>query len=740
VSAAAWADLLAMEQVVARRQVEARQPREAPLPARLHPGLAEALRAAGIRELYSHQAEAYEAAGAGHVAIVTGTASGKSLAFNLPVLDALAGERAARAVYLYPTKALAHDQARALTALRPPGMRLAMYDGDTPPAQRRQAREWANLVLTNPDMLHVGLLPAHAAWADLLANLRFVVVDEAHAYRGVFGSHVANVLARLRRVCGAYGAAPRFLLASATVANPGAAAQALAGGPVTLVDRDGSPAAEREQVVWNPPLLDEALGIRASTLGEGASLFAGMVARDVRTIAFAKSRRGCELMYRYAREALERHAPHAVEAIAPYRAGYTPEQRRAVEQGLAEGRLRGVVATSALELGVDVGHLDCAISIGYPGSAASLRQQWGRAGRRRAGVGIMVAGDDALDQYFARHADELLDHPVEAAVTNPQNPAVLAGHLLAAAAERPLTAADREHFGAATLELAATLPDLASTRSGFVFRGLDHPAGRLSLRSAGAGAVAVVDGETGALFGVVDVARAPGTVHPGAVYLHGGDRLLVRDLDLEARVAVVEPFTGDYYTQPKTVSAVSVRAELIAAQRAGTAVALGQVEMREQVVGFQRRRLADHSPIDLTELELPARSYATEAIWFSPPVPGGEPLLGSLHAAEHAMISLLPLLASCDRGDIGGLSTSHHPHTDLPTIFVYDGHPGGVGIARRGFDLFESWIARTADLLRACPCAKGCPSCVQSPKCGDLNQPLSKGGALRTLELLARTP
>jgi DEAD/DEAH box helicase domain-containing protein len=353
-------------------------------------------------------------------------------------------------------------------------------------------------------------------------------------------------------------------------------------------------------------------------------------------------------------------------------------------------------------------------------------------------VGIMVAGDDALDQYFARHADELLDRPVEAAVSNPQNPAVLAGHLLAAAAERPLTAADREHFGAGALELAASLPDLAPTRSGFVFRGLDHPAARISLRSAGAGAVAVVEGDTGSLCGLVDVARAPGTVHPGAVYLHGGERLLVRELDLETRVAVVEPFTGDYYTQPKTVSAVTVRAELTAAERAGTAVALGQVEMREQVVGFQRRRLADHSPIDLTELELPARSYATEAIWFSPPVPQGEPLLGSLHAAEHAMISLLPLLATCDRGDIGGLSTSHHAHTELPTIFVYDGHPGGVGIAARGFEVFESWIARTADLLRACPCSKGCPSCVQSPKCGDLNQPLSKGGARRTLERLTR--
>ncbi|MGN6379543.1 MAG: DEAD/DEAH box helicase [Gaiellales bacterium] len=736
-TSSAWADLLAMEQVVARRDVPARPAQVAPLPDTLHPELAAALRAAGVEQLYSHQSEAFAAAALGNIAIVTGTASGKSLGFNLPVLDAVAGDRRACALYLYPTKALAHDQARSMAGLRPPGLRLAMYDGDTPPAQRRQAREWANVVLTNPDMLHVGLLPAHAAWADLLANLRFVVVDEAHAYRGVFGSHVANVLARLRRVCAAYGSRPRFLLASATVANPGPAAEVLAGGPVTLIEQDGSPAAERELAVWNPPLLDEALGIRASALGEAAALFAGLVARDVRTIAFAKSRRGCELMYRYAREALERHAPQAAAAIAPYRAGYTPEQRREIEQGLAGGRLLGVVATSALELGVDVGHLDCAVSVGFPGSMASLRQQWGRAGRRRAGLGVMVAGDDALDQYFARHPDELLARPVEAAVANPGNPAVLSGHLLAAAAERPLVPADEQHFGRGALALAAELSDLAPTRAGFVFRGLDHPAGRISLRSTGAGAVAVVDAATGALCGLVDVARAPSTVHPGAVYLHQGERLLVRELDLEGRVAVVEPFAGDYYTQPKTVSAVTVQAEHAAREQAGICLTLGGVEMREQVVGFQRRRLADHTPIDLTELELPAHTYSTEAVWFSPAVPDGEPLLGSLHAAEHAMISLLPLLATCDRGDIGGLSTSHHMHTGLPTVFVYDGHPGGVGIAARGFELFERWTATTAELLRACPCARGCPSCVQSPKCGDLNHPLSKKGALRTLELLA---
>jgi DEAD/DEAH box helicase domain-containing protein len=737
-AAPAWEPILQLEQVVARRREPARVARVAPLPGELHPGLADALAGAGVTGLYAHQAAAFAAARAGDVVVVTATASGKSLAFNLPVLDALARDRKARAIYLYPTKALAQDQARALAALRPPGLRLAVYDGDTPPEARRQARAWANLLLTNPDMLHAGVLPRHAAWADVLANLAYVVVDEAHAYRGVFGSHVANVLARLRRLCEAYGGRPRMLLASATVANPDEHAARLTGGPVTVIDRDGAPAADRELAVWNPPLLDEVLGIRASALGEAAQLLAGLVNRGLRTIVFTKTRRGCELVYRYAREGLERHAPESAARIAPYRAGYTPEQRRHIERALADGELLGVVATSALELGVDIGHLDCAVTVAFPGSVASLRQQWGRAGRRRAGLGILVAGEDALDQYFARHPDRLLERPVEAAVANPANPTVRAAHLLAAAAERPLSAADARHFGADGLEQAAGLPELVRTSAGLAYRGADHPASRFSLRASGADAVAIVDGATGALLGLVDGARACSTVHPGAVYLHQGEQHLVRRLDLEDRVALVEPFEGDYFTQPKQVSSVTIEGERTAAERCGCRVALGAIELREQVVGFQRRRLSDHAPIDLVELELPPRAYSTEAVWFTPPVADGEDALGSLHAAEHAMISLLPLLATADRGDIGGLSTDLHFQTGLPTVFVYDGHPGGVGIAARGFECFEAWVERTATLLRECECARGCPSCVQSPKCGNLNEPLSKRGALRLLQTLAQ--
>ncbi len=735
---AAWNDLLRFEQVVARSQVPARPQHDAPLPAELAPALQAKLEAAGITGLYSHQAEAFEASRSGSFAVVTGTASGKSLAFNLPVLNALTADRKARAIYLYPTKALAHDQARALARLAPSGVLPALYDGDTAPPERRAAREHASLLLTNPDMLHAGILPRHSAWGDVLHNLEWVVVDEAHAYRGVFGAHVVNVLARLRRLCTMYGAAPRFAVTTATIANPGEAAERLVGAPVTVIDHDGSPAAEREIAIWNPPLLDELLGVRASTLGEAATLLAGLITRGVRTIVFAKSRAGCELVYKYAREGLERHDPASARRLAAYRAGYTPEDRRRIERALSDGSLLGVVATNALELGIDIGHLDCAVSVGFPGSTSSLRQQWGRAGRRSAGLGIYVAAEDALDQYFARHPDQLLGRPVEAVVCNPYNPHVQSAHLLCAAAERPLTPADSEYFGDDALELAAGLVGIVRTPEGLAYRGSDHPSAGVSLRATGS-AVALVEAKTGALLGQMEESRAHSSAHPGAVHLHQGEQYLVTDLDLDRGIALVRPFNGAWYTQAKQLSSIGILRERTVETRMGMRLVHGDIEMREQVVGYQRKRLSDHTAIDLIELELPQQQYETEAVWFEPDVDPADDLLGTLHAAEHALISLLPLLAVCDRGDIGGLSTDLHFQTGVPTVFVYDGHPGGVGIAERGFDLFELWVARTATLLAECPCADGCPSCVQSPKCGNLNEPLSKRGARRLLERLAQT-
>jgi DEAD/DEAH box helicase domain-containing protein len=735
----AWDELLAGEEVAHAGESPARDARTVPLPAQLHPRVGEALAGRGVCSLYEHQAEAYAAAARGqHLVVSTGTASGKTLAFNLPVLDALAAEPKLRALYLYPTKALAQDQARALAALAVPGLRPAIYDGDTETERRRQIRKWANVVLTNPDMLHVGVLPHHDRWGDVLQNLRYVVVDEAHVYRGVFGSHVGNVLRRLRRAAAIYGAEPQFLLASATIANPGELARSLLGMDATVIGDDAAPRAARTVVFWNPPVLDEELQLRASALGEGARLLADLASRGLRTIVFAKSRKAAELIHRFAAQ----RVPELADRLSPYRAGYTREQRREIERRLVAGELLGVTATDALELGIDIGLLDCAISVGFPGTVASLRQQWGRAGRRSHGLAVLVASEDALDQFFMREPEALLGRRVEAAILDHGNPRILDGHVRAAAFEAPLDDRDRDTLGDAALERAEALAqagDLRRTSAGYVWAGRDYPAARLSLRSSSAEAIAVVEAEAGTVLGIVERERAYSTVHEGAVYLHLGDSYQVLALDLPSRTAVVAPFAGDYYTQAKKETTTAIEDAEIAGRRLGMDVFFGRVSVTEQVVAFQKNAIRDGATLDLVPLDLPETTFDTEAIWYLP-----EPemlagldalprLLGSLHAAEHAMIAILPLWAMCDRWDIGGLSTNLHFQTGRPTVFVYDGHPGGVGIARRGYDELEGWVADTERLLAGCPCADGCPSCVQSPKCGNLNEFLDKDGALTLL-------
>jgi DEAD/DEAH box helicase domain-containing protein len=732
--AARWDDLLQGEEIAHLTSEPLREARLAPLPEELHPRVRETLE---FDALYEHQRETWDAARRGeHVIVTTGTASGKTLAFNLPVLDAVAREPKLRTLYLYPTKALAQDQARTLAAFKLPRARAAIYDGDTPGESRWQIRRSANLILTNPDMLHVGVLPHHDRWGDVLSNLRYVVVDEAHVYRGVFGSHVANVLRRLRRLAHVYGAEPQFLLASATIANPGELAHSLLGVDVTVVAADAAPRAERTITLWNPPLLDEELGQRASAIGEASRLYAALVSRGLRTICFAKSRRSAELIHRFTAERVE---PETAERLAPYRAGYTPEQRRDIERRLVEGELLGVAATDALELGIDIGLLDCAVSVGFPGTVASLRQQWGRAGRRGHGLAVLIASEDALDQYFMREPDALLGRRVEAAILDHANPRVLDGHVLSAAFEGPLDDDDRATLGDAALERASLLPELKQTPAGYVWAGKDYPAARISLRSSTPDAVTVVDEETGSLLGLVELERAYSTVHDGAVYLHLGEPYLVRRLDLEARTALVSPFRGDWYTMTKEETDTAILEERRRERRCGLSLSFGSVAVTEQIVAYQRRRISTQEVIDLVPLDMPETTFETEAVWY---VPTGEQLegleslsklLGSLHAAEHSMIALLPLWAMCDRWDIGGLSTNLHRQTARPTVFVYDGHSGGVGIAERGFDVFEGWVEDTARLLEHCPCEHGCPSCVQSPKCGNLNEPLDKHGALKLL-------
>jgi DEAD/DEAH box helicase domain-containing protein len=718
-----------------------------PIPEDLHPAVREGLAGAGIETLWAHQADAWEAARRGHAIVTTGTASGKSLAFNLPVLDTLASDLAARAFYLYPTKALAQDQARGLARIGGRYLRHAIYDGDTPREERRAIRQRSNLILTNPDMLHVGVLPNHRSWGDVLANLAWIVVDEAHVYRGVFGSHVANVLRRLRRLARAYGSEPRFLLTSATIANPTELAERLTGVEVELVDRDGAPRAERQIAMWNPPLVDEKLGRRASALGEAANLLAELVEREIRTICFLKSRRGVELIQRFARRRLEDAGRiDLAERIAPYRAGYTPAQRREIEQRLSEGDLLAVVATDALELGIDVGELDAALCVTFPGTVASLRQMWGRAGRRQAGLAMYVAGEDALDQFFCRHPDEFLERPVERAILDHESEEIHLAHLTAAAYELPLTPEDEDVFGERWEQHARRLVKQGRLRERggrYLPRGAGYPAAEIALRSASPDSVAIVEAVGGELIGTVESARASSTAHPGAVYLHMGAPYEVEDLDLPQRRALVRPFQGDWYTQPKKESETWI--EQIRDRRTccGVELSFGIVSVTEQVVAYQKKRVADHSVVDLLALDMPEQEFVTQALWYELPDEllreefPLEVLQGSLHAAEHGQIAVLPLIAMCDRWDIGGLSTAFHRQTGRATIFIYDGHPGGVGITRVGFERFETLVDDALRLISECTCRDGCPSCVQSPKCGNLNEPLSKRGSIELLSRMA---
>jgi DEAD/DEAH box helicase domain-containing protein len=760
----AWERLLEAgerdERLVTTSVEPERPSRPVAAPRGLAPDLTAALQRNGMARPYSHQVEAFEAARDGDVIVTSGTASGKSLSFNLPVLDAIVRDPKTRALYLYPTKALAQDQARKLSQLGLAQLRHAIYDGDTPKEDRPQIRRRSNLVLTNPDMLNMGVLSHHQGWGDFLANLGWVVVDEAHTYRGVFGSHVSNVLRRLRRVARVYGSEPRFVCASATIANPVELAHGLTGTEFALIDSDGAPRAKRRIAIWNPPVIDEKTMTRRSVLSESAELLSDLVVNGARTICFLRSRRGIELIQRFTRMRLEELGePALASRIAPYRAGYTPQQRREIEARLTTGELLAVVTTDALELGIDIGELDAAICVTFPGTVASLRQMWGRAGRRSEGIALYVAGEDALDQFFCRHPEEFLARPVEAAILDHTNERIQTAHVLAAAYEAPLGGAGDQPGAADDAILGPRWRDRADALVGagrlrrardgrYLPRGPGFPAGEISLRSASLDSVAVVERTSGELLGQVEAERAFTTVHPGAIYLHLGRSYEVAELDVDSRRALVDAFDGDWYTQPKKETEVFIEAvgeQRLIGPRGGGTVELhfGEVSVTEQVIAYQRKSLSDHSVIDLIALDLPEQNFPTQALWYVLPDelagPRGLPpevLLGALHAAEHSQIAVLPLLAMCDRWDIGGLSTNIHFQTGQPTIFVYDGHPGGVGIAKRGYDEFERLVADAARLVGECPCAEGCPSCIQSPKCGNLNEPLHKAGSLELMDAI----
>jgi DEAD/DEAH box helicase domain-containing protein len=602
-------------------------------------------------------------------------------------------------------------------------------------------REHADLVLTNPDLLHHSLLPGHERWSRFLRGLRYVVVDECHVYRGVFGAHVAAVLRRLRRVAARYGAEPTFVLASATVGDPAGHASRLTGLPVVAVTDDGSPRGAMTFALWEPDTDD---GHRRSATTEAAELLAELVADDVQTVAFARSRAGAEALATGARRRLADLAPEAVDAVAAYRGGYLPADRRRLERGLRGGELRGLAATNALELGVDVSGLDAVVMAGWPGRRASLWQQAGRAGRSgEESLAVLVAADDPLDSYLVRHPEAVFGTPVEATVVDPDNPHVLAPHLAAAAAELPLGDADLELFGPRARRLLDSLVAggiLRRRPAGWFWAREDRPADHVSLRGAGE-VVAVVETRTGRVIGTIDEASAHAQVHTGAVHVHQGETWVVTDLDLEARAAHVVRGDPGWSTHAQSVSRFDILSTHRTAQRARVEVSFGTVRVTTQVTGFVRR-LPSGEVIGTHALDLPERSLTTRAVWWTVPeevldATGVEQsaVPGALHAAEHAAIGMLPLVATCDRWDVGGVSTALHPDTGLPTVMVFDGYPGGAGFAERAFEVVEAWLRATRDAVLGCPCADGCPACVQSPKCGNGNEPLDKAGAVTVLEL-----
>ncbi|MBT2402216.1 MULTISPECIES: DEAD/DEAH box helicase [unclassified Streptomyces] len=744
-----------------------REGRHAVWPDRIRTDVVAAIQAAGIAHPWEHQAAAAEHALDGEsVVVATGTASGKSLAYLAPVLSALAdgaeapNGRGVTALYLAPTKALAADQRRAVRELAAPlgnAVRPAVYDGDTPVEEREWVRQYANYVLTNPDMLHRGILPAHPRWSSFLKALRYVVIDECHTYRGVFGSHVAQVLRRLRRLCARYGSEPVFLLASATASDPAAAASRLTGVPVTEVADDASPRGEVVFALWEPPLLTDLKGergapVRRTATAETADLLTDLVVQGVRTVAFVRSRRGAELISVIAQERLAAVDRSLPPRVAAYRGGYLPEERRALERALHSGELLGLAATSALELGVDVSGLDAVLITGYPGTRASLWQQAGRAGRSGQGaLAILIARDDPLDTYLVHHPEALFRQPVEATVLDPDNPYVLAPHLCAAAAELPLTETDLTLFGPAAHDL---LPQLEAAKllrrraTAWHWTRRERASDLTDIRGGGGRPVQIVEAATGRLLGTVDESSAHTAVHDGAVHLHQGRTYLVKHLDLEDSVALVEEASPPFSTTARDTTSISVLETDTEIPWGQGRLCFGSVEVTNQVVSYLRRKLITGEVLGETKLDLPPRTLRTRAVWWTVTEDqldeariNPEILGGALHAAEHASIGLLPLFATCDRWDIGGVSVPLHPDTLLPTVFVYDGHPGGAGFAERAFHTARAWLTATRDAIAACECEAGCPSCIQSPKCGNGNDPLHKRGAIRLLtRLLSEAP
>ncbi|QSB04768.1 DEAD/DEAH box helicase [Natronoglycomyces albus] len=707
----------------------------------------------GITTPWPHQAQAASSAWNGHDTIIsTGTASGKSLAYHLPILAeasraATTDSAGGTTLYLSPTKALAVDQARALRELNSPHVVDAVVDGDTPYSHRQWAAAHAGVILTNPDLLHASLLPRHARWRSFLSRLRFIVIDEAHLYRGVFGSHVALVMRRLLRLATHYGANPTVIAASATTGDPAGSLRTLTGRDAVAISEDTSPHPGATVVLWEPPMIDEPEPHRLSALAETSKLLADLVSAGVRTLAFVPSRRGAEIVASEARGRLGAH-PNA-HRIAAYRAGYLREHRRDLEAKLRRGQLLGAATTNALELGIDITGLDAVIVCGYPGRLASFWQQIGRAGRGTdEALAIMVAKDDPLDTYLLAHPETVFERSMEVSVCDPSNPYVLAGHVCLAAIEKPLTEEELAGFDGWQPVVEQLCEDrLLRKRPGnrYYWVGRSEPV--VGLRG-GLDTIDIVETESGELIGTVDRSSADKIVHPGALYVHQGDTYLVDELDFDEHLALVHRAAPPWTTQVREDHSVAIVSVSDHAWFGPVSINLGTVDVTRQVTGYQRRRAGSGEVLGNYTLDMPPQHLRTVAVWWTvddsalngiDATIDAKRIAGALHAAEHASIGILPLLATCDRWDLGGLSTPDHPDTTLPTVFVYDGYPGGAGFAEQGFQRWRSWLHATLEAIADCPCPSGCPSCVVSPKCGNGNEPLDKAGAIQVLNILLRS-
>ena len=730
-------------ELVYSRVVPAREARFEDLTPPLSEALTERLAESGITRLYRHQARAVRNIREGnHVVLVSGTASGKTLCYQIPIVEQVLRDPGSTALLIYPTKALAQDQLGSLRRFGIPELAASTYDGDLPPSQRNRVRKTANVILTNPDMLHYGILPNHRLWESFLSRLGYIVIDEMHYLRGVFGSHSAQIIQRLRRLAAHYGSSPTFVLTSATIGNPAELARSLTGVEVTMVEDDASPAGERLVVLWNPPLEDPESGVRRSPIYEASQLYVDLVRRGVHTIVFGRSRKTTELIHIES----ARRLGGLADRIAPYRAGYTAQDRREIERRLFSGELLGITATNALELGIDVGDLDAALLCTFPGTISSYRQQSGRAGRSNdMSLVVLIAGGDALDQYFMGHPGELLTRRPESAVINPDNRRILDLHVSCAAHELPLTLSDRKYFGEELEEAAGRLAITGSLRhqqGRLHWTGRRSPAHQTSLRSSDNRSFAIYNVLTKRVIGEMDWGRAFSDAHEGAVYLHQGTPYLIERMDLHRREILTRPGRVGYYTEPYIEKDLSV----IDLERSGEiglmGCHLGRVRVASHVVGYRRRFEKGGGLREIIRLDLPPVEIETQAFWFALTDSlleragmGSRRIPGALHAAEHTMIAMLPLFAICDRTDIGGLSTPYHPDTAGAAIFVHDGYDGGAGIAPAAYETGEELVAATLETLLRCPCSSGCPSCVQSPKCGNFNEPLSKNGAIRLLDV-----